>query len=324
MDFREMKAAWEPERKRIIKDLTAILQRSAARRESSHGSTPLLTGIRQRANWFQRIEFPEHDIATTDPVDCAVYDGADDNTLGVLNADDASRLRPYPKWLGMEPLIPDLHGKSVLEIGSCAGFFSLEFARLGARSVMGIEPVPYWRKQALWAAEVLGCEQRVAFREGDLLHSTDIPRHDVVFMSSVLDHLHFPMLGIYRLLMLAREFVLLDTHVRSTDQALITLQLINGGTAHSFTFSHPAIVQFLSRCNVRPENIQAHHYGFVGDYHRVLYVIRTTGEEDATPRPPADEAVKHYGTKHANQPGRPIGGRGLARWLRHFTTAATR
>ena len=59
---------------------------------------------------------------------------------------------------------------------------------------------------------MLGLSDRVRFRDRDFRHvKHPTSRRD--FMSSVLDHLHFPMLAIDRMLTLAKEYVLLDTRV---------------------------------------------------------------------------------------------------------------
>jgi hypothetical protein len=41
-------------------------------------------------------------------------------------------------WLASKPFLPDLSGKTVLEVGSIARFFCLQFSVMGAKSVTGV------------------------------------------------------------------------------------------------------------------------------------------------------------------------------------------
>ena len=92
----------EPEQTRIIRELRAILQRSEQVRNRLGLPVAIVDGIKQYARWYQRIEFPDARIATTDFPDAVFYDTADDNALGVFAGDEASVLRPWPKWLAIK------------------------------------------------------------------------------------------------------------------------------------------------------------------------------------------------------------------------------
>src|SRR6478736_6797043 len=64
---------------------------------------------------------------------------------------------PANFWQFFKQTVPDdLHGKSVLDIGCNAGFYSFEMKRRGASRVLGIEFDDYYLHQARFAAEVLG------------------------------------------------------------------------------------------------------------------------------------------------------------------------
>src|SRR5436190_21361704 len=68
-------------------------------------------------------------------------------------------LGDYPnlKWRNFAHAVPeDLHGKSVLDIGCNAGFYSIEMKRRGADRVVGIDSNEYYLAQARFAAEVTG------------------------------------------------------------------------------------------------------------------------------------------------------------------------
>ena len=77
-------------------------------------------------------------------------------------------LGDYPgcKWRAFEHAVPArLDGKTVLDVGCNACFYSLEMKRRGAARVLGIDHEPAYLAQARFAAEVSGLD--VEFAEGD-------------------------------------------------------------------------------------------------------------------------------------------------------------
>jgi tRNA (mo5U34)-methyltransferase len=107
-------------------------------------------------------------------------------------------LGDYPsiKWRNFADAIPaDLAGKTVLDIGCNAGFYSLEMKRRGAERVLGVDSMDEYLAQARFAAKVNRLE--VEFRKmsvydvGALGESFDI----VIFMG-VLYHLRHPLLAL--------------------------------------------------------------------------------------------------------------------------------
>src|SRR4029079_8186059 len=87
------------------------------------------------------------------------------NLRGVQTAPDHF-LGDYPsnKWRSFAHVIPsDLRGKTVLDIGCNAGFYSIEMKRRGAARVIGIDFDPEYLAQARLAAEV--CEVDIEFRQ---------------------------------------------------------------------------------------------------------------------------------------------------------------
>src|SRR3954447_17717795 len=80
------------------------------------------------------------------------------NLGGVWTAPDHF-LGDYPgaKFRRFAPHLPDdLHGKSVLDIGCNAGFYSIEMKRRGADHVLGIDSDERYLAQARLASETLG------------------------------------------------------------------------------------------------------------------------------------------------------------------------
>ncbi len=107
-------------------------------------------------------------------------------------------LGDYPtlKWRAFEHAIPaDLSGKTVLDIGCNAGFYSLEMKRRGAARVVGIDSDPVYLAQARFAAEVRGAD--IEFRQMDVYDVARLgERFDVVLFMGVLYHLRHPLLAL--------------------------------------------------------------------------------------------------------------------------------
>jgi tRNA (mo5U34)-methyltransferase len=120
-------------------------------------------------------------------------------------------LGDYPacKWRAFAHAIPaDLSGRTVLDIGCNAGFYSLEMKRRGAARVVGIDSDPGYLAQARFAAEVTGAE--IEFRQLDVYDVAKLgERFDMVLFMGVLYHLRHPLLA----LDLLHEHVVKDTLV---------------------------------------------------------------------------------------------------------------
>ncbi len=166
-----------------------------------------------KGEWFQRIDFPGHEISTTTDRSWAMFDEGGVNTLGRnLTSEEACLLRPWPKWLYVRPLLPDLRGKSVMEVGSANGFFPFRFAELGAERVTGVDVQKRKHESAVWANSILGWKS-IEFLQTDFLVDFTVPAHDIVFVSEVINHTLCPMWAISRLVHLAKSMLIIDTGV---------------------------------------------------------------------------------------------------------------
>jgi tRNA (mo5U34)-methyltransferase len=103
---------------------------------------------------------------------------------------------PRVKWQHFAHAIPaDLRGRTVLDIGCNAGFYSLEMKRRGADRVLGIDFDPRYLAQARLAAEVAGLE--IEFRELSVYDVARLgERFDVVIFMGVFYHLRHPLLAL--------------------------------------------------------------------------------------------------------------------------------
>ncbi len=107
-------------------------------------------------------------------------------------------LGDYPGvvWRALAPALPaDLTGKTVLDIGCNAGFFSIELKRRGAARVVGVDFDPRYLAQARLAAEVSGVD--VELRQLSVYDVASLgERFDVVLFMGVLYHLRHPLLAL--------------------------------------------------------------------------------------------------------------------------------
>lgn len=118
--------------------------------------------------------------------------------LGGVQTAPGHFLGDYPgfQWRRLRPALPDdLAGRTVLDIGCNAGFFSIEMKRLGADRVVGIDHDPRYLAQARLAAEVSGVE--IELRQLSVYDVARLEeRFDVVLFMGVLYHLRHPLLAL--------------------------------------------------------------------------------------------------------------------------------
>jgi tRNA (mo5U34)-methyltransferase len=116
---------------------------------------------------------------------------------GVWTAPDHF-LGDYPgaKFRRFERGLPDVAGKSVLDIGCNAGFYSIEMRRRGAERVVGIDSDGRYLEQARLASDTLGFDD-IEFAKVDVYDVAAIgERFDLVIFMGVLYHLRHPLLAL--------------------------------------------------------------------------------------------------------------------------------
>ncbi|WP_425229925.1 TIGR04290 family methyltransferase [Sphingomonas sp.] len=140
----------------------------------------LRAAVDRLAPWFHNIEL-EQGVFT-----------APDHFLG-----DYPRFK-FARFAGALPA--DLSGKSVLDIGCNAGFYSVEMARRGAARVLGIDSDERYLAQARLASATLGFDLKNGGVEFRNLSVYDVgalgERFDLVIFMGVLYHLRHPLLAL--------------------------------------------------------------------------------------------------------------------------------
>jgi tRNA (mo5U34)-methyltransferase len=103
---------------------------------------------------------------------------------------------PETKWRNFANAIPsDLSGKSVLDIGCNAGFYSIEMKRRGADRVLGVDFDDTYLAQARFAAEM--CDAEIEFRKLSVYDLALLnEKFDLVLFMGVFYHLRHPLLAL--------------------------------------------------------------------------------------------------------------------------------
>ncbi|HVT56461.1 MAG TPA: TIGR04290 family methyltransferase [Xanthobacteraceae bacterium] len=118
--------------------------------------------------------------------------------LGGVQTAPAHFLGDYPsvKWRRFaDAITPDLSGRSVLDIGCNAGFYSIAMKKRGAARVLGIDSDDGYLEQARFAADVSGCD--IEFRNLSVYDVAALgEKFDIVIFMGVLYHLRHPLLAL--------------------------------------------------------------------------------------------------------------------------------
>ena len=158
----------------------------------------LRSSIAALAPWFHNIDL--NGVAT-----------APDHFLGNYPAD---------KFARFASIVPaDLTGKSVLDIGCNAGFYSVEMKRRGAERVVGIDSDDRYLAQARLATDALGFTG-VEFRNLSVYDVAALGEtFDLVIFMGVLYHLRHPLLALDLIREhVARDAMLFQTLQRGSDE----------------------------------------------------------------------------------------------------------
>jgi tRNA (mo5U34)-methyltransferase len=128
---------------------------------------------------------------------------------------------PAVKFAGFAHALPnDLSGKSVLDIGCNAGFYSLEMKRRGAARVLGVDFDERYLAQARFAAEVAG--EEIEFRQLSVYDVGSLgEKFDLVIFMGVLYHLRHPLLALDLIREhVAKDLMLFQTMQRGSNDAM--------------------------------------------------------------------------------------------------------
>ncbi len=113
---------------------------------------------------------------------------------------------PELRWNLIEPFVPrDLTGKSVLDVGGNAGYFSVQMMKRGAARCTIVEPFVEFAAQARYVAELHGYEFEIVNEDVHTWCLTTEDRFDYVIFLGLFYHLKYPGIVLDRLAEMTRE-----------------------------------------------------------------------------------------------------------------------
>jgi tRNA (mo5U34)-methyltransferase len=121
---------------------------------------------------------------------------------------------PRDRWAAIEPFVGDLTGKTVLDIGCNAGFFSMRFKQRGAKRVVAIDIDPVVLKQARFLSQHFGLD--IEFHERSAYDIVDWGPFDIVICVGVLYHLRHPLLCLDNIASICRERLFAQMVIRGS------------------------------------------------------------------------------------------------------------
>jgi tRNA (mo5U34)-methyltransferase len=144
--------------------------------------------------------------------------------MATVQADFSGSSEPMQWWHRFEQLLalnlPDLTGKTVLDVGAGDGYFSFAAERLGASRVVSIDngkwgttggKRSFERLRKALASHVEDLEMNVL----DISPET-VGRFDVVLFLGMLFHMRHPLLALERVASVSRELLIVETLVDIT------------------------------------------------------------------------------------------------------------
>jgi tRNA (mo5U34)-methyltransferase len=162
-----------------------------------HGMTreQLAAEVERLRPWFHAIGLPhgvwtKRESAGTEPAD-----------------------HPAGTWEVVRRHLPDLAGKSVLDVGCSAGFYSAQAKRLGAARVLGVDARQHEIRQALLVRRALGLEVEIRRQSVYSLSPARIGRFDVVLALGLIYHCKHLVLALEKLFSVTGDLLVVETEV---------------------------------------------------------------------------------------------------------------
>jgi tRNA (mo5U34)-methyltransferase len=162
----------------------------------------LLAGVERLEPWFHLIDLGQGVVTKTRS---AAGEAAD---------------HPRGEWEVIRKHLPaDLSGKTLLDVGCNAGFFSFEAKRRGAARVLGIDAQRHHIRQASFARRALGAD--VEFRRLSVydLDPRGIGQFDITLALGLVYHLKHLVLALENLFRVTKELLLVESAIYPTHEA---------------------------------------------------------------------------------------------------------
>ncbi|PYS22478.1 MAG: hypothetical protein DMF72_13160 [Acidobacteria bacterium] len=138
---------------------------------------------------------------------------------------------PRPTWDVVKAALPnDLSGKTVLDVGCNAGFYSIKAKERGAARVLGIDAQRELIRQAAFVRNVKGLEidyQRMSVYD---LDPHELGQFDVTMALGLIYHCKHLVLALEKLFLVTRELLILETAIYPPEKAPESFVYAEGGT----------------------------------------------------------------------------------------------
>jgi tRNA (mo5U34)-methyltransferase len=161
----------------------------------------ILSGLKRLEPWFHSIDLGDGIYTKTESVMGEPVD------------------HPFGPWQKIQELLPsDLRGKTVLDVGCNAGFYSFEAKRRGAKRVLGVDGQRQHVRQGLFVRKVLGLDVEFRRLNAYELGSRIVGQFDITLALGLLYHLKHPVLALENLYRVTKELLVIETAVMPAKQ----------------------------------------------------------------------------------------------------------
>lgn len=117
------------------------------------------------------------------------------------------------RWKYIEPYVPnDLTGKSVLDLGCNAGFYSLQMAKRGADRIVGVDPFQEHIDQTQFISDWFNFQIELIKQDAHVYCLSTMERFDYIIFLGVFYHLKYGTIVLDRLAEMVKEKIYFQTH----------------------------------------------------------------------------------------------------------------
>jgi tRNA (mo5U34)-methyltransferase len=215
----------------------------------------ILAALKRLEPWFHRIDLGSGIYTKTESVMGEPID------------------HPLGPWQTIQKLLPpDLRGKTVLDVGCNAGFYSFEAKRRGADRVLGVDGQRQHVRQGLFVRKVLGLD--VEFRRLNVyeLSPRKVGGFDITLALGLLYHLKHPILALENLYRVTKALLVIETAIMPANQAPASF-------AYSFGAAE-SILHPLSYVENSPEAKEQVYNWFLPGVGALMAMIRNVGFDE--------------------------------------------
>src|SRR5436190_5398013 len=137
---------------------------------------------------------------------------------------------PAPTWKFVQAALPKhLSGKTVLDVGCNAGFYSIEMKRRGAARVLGIDSQRDLVRQAMFVRQMVGLE--IVYRRMSVydLDPRELGQFDITLALGLIYHCKHLVLALEKLFLVTRDLLILETAIYPPEKAPESFVYAEGG-----------------------------------------------------------------------------------------------